>query len=437
MNQQAVQNLAKHWHSDGPGGVTNSPVIIAAHPVLDVKARQGDLVRVSPQETVHAFIFACADVCRSGATASELDQWRKAMLSTTFRFETILTREDLYWRAANLWELVVSEFRAVALSPVQRVCQVMEFKTAYESSHGGVKLSAASLAQHFLDNLRMAEDCEKLSKNLVDNILTVWTRALSKPAVLTVVLESEERFGSNSPFDSILKMHTIVTKASTPEAIVWVFVSLADLTRSGQLGQGSASLSALGHGSSRSVSLKVLMARKLLLRNLLVSTWLASLEVRQRFKDHLQAHFASHAAFRSAAGYPDPAKAKADHVDMSWRSDYSMGEMLLRAWAEELVFGTEYDAVIKQAIKVGKSPEAPQSIATCTHHSHHTCMLQVPCAGDLGLRSCWGDADRMPRQLGVREGRGQHGRPVRSDCCCGRGPRSGRSWRSGRWRSGC
>ena len=46
----------------------------------------------------------------------------------TFDFELILTREELHWRAANLREKVVSEFRAVALTPVQRVCQILEFK---------------------------------------------------------------------------------------------------------------------------------------------------------------------------------------------------------------------------------------------------------------------------------------------------------------------
>ena len=106
--------------------------------------------------------------------------------------------------------MVVSEYRAVALTPVQRICQVIEFKAAQERKAGG-RLSSEMVAKLFLENLKMSEDSENLSKNLVDNILTVWARALSQPAVLAIVLEMEEF--KHTPFDSVLKMYTIVSKA--------------------------------------------------------------------------------------------------------------------------------------------------------------------------------------------------------------------------------
>jgi hypothetical protein len=74
----------------------------------------------------------------------------------------------------------------------------------------------------------------------VDNILTVWARALSQPAVLAIVLEMEEF--KHTPFDSILKMYTIVSKAQNPAAIKWVFLALADLTQAGALGPGQVPL---------------------------------------------------------------------------------------------------------------------------------------------------------------------------------------------------
>jgi len=171
VNARAVTNLANHWFPKAPDTMPFI-IIVAAHPGLNVLANAGELIRVSPPETVHAFILSCADACRAGANAAELEKWRRAMLTVTVRFEVILTQNDLYWRAANLREMVVSEFEAVALTPVQRVCQVIEFKTAHERKAGG-KLSAESVAKLFMENLKMAEDSEQLSKNTVDNILTV------------------------------------------------------------------------------------------------------------------------------------------------------------------------------------------------------------------------------------------------------------------------
>jgi len=39
----------------------------------------------------------------------------------------------------------------------------------------------------------------------------------------------------HTPFDTILKMYTIVIKAQHPGSIKWVFLALADMTRSGSL----------------------------------------------------------------------------------------------------------------------------------------------------------------------------------------------------------
>ena len=98
-------------------------------------------MRVSAQEIVHAFVFGVRDAIDRGASDDELSLWKRAMLTTTFAFEEIVTVDALYWRAANLREKIVSEFRAVALTPVQRVCQLLEFKNSRERLHGG-KLSA-------------------------------------------------------------------------------------------------------------------------------------------------------------------------------------------------------------------------------------------------------------------------------------------------------
>ena len=120
INTRAVQNLTEHWFGQAVMAFP-AVVTIAGHKEMDVSQHLGSLVRVSAQEIVHAFIFGVRNAVTRGADDSELAQWKRAMLTTTFAFEEIVTVEALYWRSANLREKVVSEFRAVALTPVQRV----------------------------------------------------------------------------------------------------------------------------------------------------------------------------------------------------------------------------------------------------------------------------------------------------------------------------
>jgi hypothetical protein len=202
----------------------------------------------------------------------------------------------------------------------------------------------------------MSEDSDQLSKNHVDNILMVWACALSQPAVLAIVLKMQDFM--HTPFDSILKMYTIVSKAQNPATIKWVFLALADLTQAGALGPGQVSLAVLGHGSSAGpASLTHVLVRKQALRDTLIhhGTWLSELNVRFKVKEEFRCHFGSHEAFRKAVGFPDNEKSNFQGPDVSWRSDYTVGELLIRGWAEDLIFGTEYDAAIKQALKLKKT----------------------------------------------------------------------------------
>ena len=141
INQRAVTNLTQHWFATAPPKFP-AVVTIAAHNAMIVERHKGDLVRASAQEIVHAFVFCCHDAINQGMSDDELALWKRAMLTVTFDFELILTQEELYWRAANLREKVVSEFRAVALTPVQRVCQILEFKNSREKTHGRMSAKA-------------------------------------------------------------------------------------------------------------------------------------------------------------------------------------------------------------------------------------------------------------------------------------------------------
>ena len=355
INTRAVQNLTEHWFGQAVMAFP-AVVTIAGHKEMDVSQHLGSLVRVSAQEIVHAFIFGVRSAVTRGADDSELAQWKRAMLTTTFAFEEIVTVEALYRRSANLREKVVSEFRAVAMTPVQRVCQILEFKTTREKVFGN-KLSAKAIATAFRENVTLNKDSEQLSENMIDNIITLWNRALSNPAVMTVVLDCESRLGPNTPFDSVYKMVVIVQKASTPQAIRWCFQAIADLCRSGVVRGGvtASQLGAGGHGGSN-VGLVSLAVFKMQLREHLMNQQLELLDVSVTFKTMVRKLFASHAAYREACGFPDPKYAESQEADLSWQADFNKAESLLWSLWEALIFGVEYDSCLKQAIRLRKPP---------------------------------------------------------------------------------
>lgn len=353
INTRAVHNLTDHWFGSAVMAFP-ATVTIASHKEMDVANHLGGLVRVSAQEVVHAFIFGVRNAVARGADDTELAQWKRAMLTTTFSFEEIVTVDALYWRSANLREKVVSEFRAVAITPVQRVCQILEFKTSREKSLGN-KLSSKAIAAAFRENVMLNKDSEQLSENMIDNIITLWNRALSNPAVMTVVLDCEARLGHNTPFDSIYKMTVIVQKASQGPAIRWSFQAIADLSRAGVLRGGvtAAMLGVGGHGGSN-IGLVTLQVFKMNLRDHLLNHQLELLDVSVTFKTTVRKYFASHAAYREACGYPDPKFADSPEADLSWQSEYNKAESLLWSLWEALVFGVEYDSCLKQAIRLRK-----------------------------------------------------------------------------------
>ena len=216
-----------------------------------------------------------------------------------------------------------------------------------------------AIATAFRENVTLNKDSEQLSENMIDNIITLWNRALSNQAVMTVVLDCETRFGHATPFDSILKMTTIVTKAQNATAIRWVFQSIADLARSGAL-RGGVTLSMLGQSSAggTSVSLVNLLAFKLQVRDHLLNNYMEQLDISPHFKAEMRRVFASHMAYREACGYPDPKYAEAVEADLSWQSGFNKAESLFWALCESLVFGSEYDNCLKQAVRLRKPVDA-------------------------------------------------------------------------------
>ena len=73
-----------------------------------------------------------------------------------------------------------------------------------------------------------------MTASWIDQASTVAERLCKVKAARNIVLETEENFPTDSPFEGISKLQWIVSKARSPERITWAVGSIADHWAYGQ-----------------------------------------------------------------------------------------------------------------------------------------------------------------------------------------------------------
>ena len=141
----------------------------------------------------------------------------------------------------------------------------------------GVALSPAAVALEYSKQASQADCQETISESAVDMAISLYRRALSLPAVMRVVRMSEEKYGSNTVFDSICKMQAMLQKASTPKFVEWVFCSVWDLFDNGEL-SGGVSVRIL-QGDRYTKSLPEVLIAKLGFNDWLLKKFLPHVEI--------------------------------------------------------------------------------------------------------------------------------------------------------------
>ena len=104
-------------------------------------------------------------------------------------------------------------------------------------SSGGAP-GALALAQAFLDRVKFSKGFEAMTKTFVDNVVSIHDRMLVVPQIRSLLLHVDETFGvDTTPFDTVNKLHIVLTKASSEDKIQFVIESLIWLcSKSGLLG---------------------------------------------------------------------------------------------------------------------------------------------------------------------------------------------------------
>jgi hypothetical protein len=326
VRQSAVEEIKAHYFSE-PCPFPSMVVIGVPSKDENPMDHRGSMKRVSPEEMVHALMFRIASEIEGGATQRRLQDWRRMSLSVSFHFKLLESDDARFWESARLREHLVVDFATMARTAVQRVFELVAFKSKVERTSG--KISNSELSRRYKTNLQLAKDSEDITENYVDNAMQVFRGVLGVPMVVSLISQADEIHGHKSPFNSVLKLYLIAKKVrewivGTPlqynTSLQWTFTTILDWIKAGFIERtdiGTRLIKGEGSGGRGIIDLIMLKYRMQLF---LTTTFLADRKLPLIVKQKVVEVFQSHQSYRSFCGFPP----LDSNVDLTWQAGWEM-----------------------------------------------------------------------------------------------------------------
>ena len=313
---------------------------------------------LSPEEYLHAFVLKVADRVRAGAAMGELMSWSNLMLALPVTFHLASTQEKLYFEGISIRENFGTGYDLLFRSAVQRIYELAVYRDSQSS-----KMTYKEVAQKWKSSVTFSTITEegdaKDWTSFVESALSVYDRCLKHPGVQRLILDAEEKWGKQTPWDSVYKLEILVTKCAKPcgradtagplDRMAWVIRCVHDFLDSDQLQRTALSVRNLSgkglYGHKGTADLLVykyglgVYIKDHLEGSVLDATQKA--EVRKVFQDH--------ESYRAAYGNHG---VMADH-DLSWMGALCQPARTACKLLKDLVYTVEHDAKIKRMMTAG------------------------------------------------------------------------------------
>lgn len=337
--------------------------LVIAIPDRDFKPAEhkGALQSCTPEEVKIAYLRAIARDARQAGDGdvkplATMMAWRHSVLTCTCEFKILETEEALYFEAFNLRERLITDVSALARTTYQRIHEIVLFKQRIGKVLGST-VTNKRLAEEFNKHAKLASASEEVTTEFVQHSLAIFERALKIPAVVAAIQELEAKCNVKSPFDSVHKLYGIVARAGTPEAIEWVFNSVADKVMSGAASAADFSVALLlgkkgtGAGSGRGLTDLYILKHNMLKH--LLGPQADKLELPSDVRERLNHVLADHANYRVCL---HPRAETTQAPDLTWRAGWPRSAIMFLSLIEGLVYGEDYDPALRVAVRSCKAP---------------------------------------------------------------------------------
>ena len=261
---------------------------------------KGALVRITPDEIVHAKVFSTADYINTFKEKGEdipshiKKQILRSLLSVPCRFLRI-DKHDLRYTAMLLIRRRIAGIgEIVKLTARQEIYNIHGFKMRKEFQRA--PMGAGAIAQFYEKHLADS-GADPVSKTTVDQALTVHDRIFSIPAVEKVIADYDDTLGQASPFNSISRLQEVVYRGKTQDKIEWFVLYLKDNIDSKKIDITDITKTTIKQGTKTSISDIALIQLKV--KNYLLGKWLETIYIMPEIKATLRTIFVSHASYRT------------------------------------------------------------------------------------------------------------------------------------------
>ncbi|CAK0901360.1 unnamed protein product [Prorocentrum cordatum] len=300
------------WERPGPPCLPIHAFLSASISEETLKATlaAGELKLTTPPESIHAWVIGLGNaIAMNRPEKDELKQWLEYALSAEFTFAKLESMGDAHFSAVRSRENLSVHKRLMGRTALGRILEVSSFKSRKEKLLG--PMSSKAIEIEYKQHCNIKDPEEQVTANFVDNALTIVKRMLSISGVMTILSEAEDTCEATA-FDSVSKLHAVVSKAKTPAMIIWTVRSLWDDHKSktplNRVVPGVRDL--LGKTTAKAepndrVGKVEVCCFKHTVKTYLTSTWLDNSDLPSHVKESFRTSLSDHASYRASNGLPD------------------------------------------------------------------------------------------------------------------------------------
>ena len=359
VNQSSLSKLKEKMLADPTmARACFQGIIIALLPGQTVEKDKGNLRLLSPDESVQALILKVSEDIAAGVDTEILTEWSLILRSVPTTVELHQSgAEKLYWRALNIREEIGTQADTMCRTTVQRLFEVIEFKQRIEQDRvsrkvKGVTMNASAIFEEWNKNVKFSSGAtgDKAWKlAYVEAVVLVWTRIMSIPPVMELVLEAEDRLQHDSVWSSIYVLEAVAKKLgpsapNTPQRTCWIVGAIQYFFELGAMPKTAFSTRNMsGKGLPQSKGTIDLCLLKYNVLELSRGKWLEGSGLTSEQKEVFCASLSDVKAY--AKHFVGP--------DLSWQAALPAAGRDFLDFVEKLCYNHEYDSGLKGMVLAG------------------------------------------------------------------------------------
>ena len=344
------------WQFAAPDVVFPETIIIGVFPTTkgpkptDVSAR-GSLIRLSPEEPLHAWITVAAESIRNDEGPEQLASWVAMVMAAPLEFRRIPDQKAVFWAQVSERESLGRRFSAMFRTPSGRILEIVHFAEA-ESRRVKKTLSRDDIAKAWEAHFTSSNLSEKVNFSMVDAAMKVHAGILRDPTAAAIVFGCEDTaIYPQNPW-TVFKLVEVVRKSTVansvdPVRVVELLEGVNFRIRKQSLEAGENTVKGLsGRGMPGNRGLLDLVMMQFNLRTHFLNETLAVLTISDSSKATLRNAFSSFQKFESecegAAG-------------IAWIGVLEPAAQKFQRLVQAACFSTEMDSAIKRSLRAMQS----------------------------------------------------------------------------------